>query len=178
MILDILFAIILLLAVFKGWSKGLVVGIFSMLALILGAAAALKLSGTFALYIQKETGHPSPLWPVVAFVLIFFVVALLVRLIARLLEKALKLAMLDWFNRLCGVVLYAIAYTVLFSIGIWLANQLYLISPTMKTTSRVYAWIAPLGPKTIALAGDIIPWFKDIFHQLETFFENLSPMPQ
>lgn len=178
MIIDILFAIILLLAIFKGWSKGLIVGIFSLLALILGAAAALKLSGSFALYMQNQIGHPSPLWPVVAFVLIFFVVALLVRLIARLLENALKLAMLGWFNRLCGVILYAATYIIIFSIGIWLANQLYLISPTLKTTSRVYHWVAPLGPRVITFTGDIIPWFKDIFHQLEVFFQSLSPIPK
>lgn len=176
MVIDILLGIILLLAIFKGWTKGLIVGLFSLLALILGAAAALKLSGTFALYMQGEVGHPSPLWPVVAFVLIFLVVALLVRLIARALEKMLQLAMLGWFNRLCGVVLYAATYIVLFSIAIWLANQLYLISPSMKTDSRTYSWIAPIGPKAISWIGNLIPWFADIFHQLELFFQNISPL--
>ena len=176
MIIDILFAIILLLAIFKGWSKGLLVGVFSLLALILGTAAALKLSGSFALYMENQIGHPSPLWPVVAFVLIFLVVAILVRLLARILEKALKLAMLGWFNRFCGVLLYVITYIIIFSIGIWLANQLYLISPTIKTTSRLYDWIAPLGPRVISYTGDMIPWFKDIFNQLETFFQTLSPI--
>lgn len=177
MVIDILFAVTLLLAIFKGWSKGLIVGIFSLLALILGAAAALKLSGSFALYMQSEIGHPSPFWPIVAFVLIFFAVALLVRLIARMLEKTLQLVMLGWFNRLCGVILYAAAYTVLFSIGLWLANQLYLIYPTLKTTSRTYTWLAPIGPSAIAFAGSLIPWFKDIFHQLELFFQTIASMP-
>lgn len=177
MVIDILFGIVLLLAIFKGWTKGLIVGIFSLLALILGAAAALKLSASFALYMQTAIGHPSPLWPVVAFVLIFLVVAVLARLIARLLEKTLQMAMLGWFNRICGVLLYTITYTILFSIGIWLANQLYLISPSLKMDSHTYEWVAPVGPKAIALAGDMIPWFKDAFHQLESFFQTISPLP-
>lgn len=177
MIIDILFAITLLLAVFKGWSRGLIVGVFSLLALILGAAAALKLSGTFALYMKSEVGHPSPLWPVVAFVLIFLAVALVVRLIAAVLEKALQLAMMGWINRIGGILLYLVAYAILFSILLWFANQLYLVSPSVKSASRTYGWIAPLGPTVIAYSGDLIPWFRDNFHQLEDFFQRIAPLP-
>lgn len=177
MLIDILFAVTMLLAVFKGWTKGLVVGLFSLLALVVGMAAALKLSGSFALYMQQQVGHPSPLWPVVAFVLIFLVVALVIRLLARLLEKALQLALLGWVNRLAGILLYIVAYAVLFSIALWFADQLYLITPTMKVSSRLYAWIAPLGPQVIGYCGDLVPWFRDIFQQLETFFQQISPLP-
>jgi membrane protein required for colicin V production len=177
MLIDILFAITMLLAVFKGWSKGLIVGLFSLLALVAGMAAALKLSGSFALYMQQQIGHPSPLWPVVAFVLIFLAVALVIRLLARAMEKALQLAMLGWLNRLAGILLYILAYAVLFSIALWFADQMYLITPTIKMSSRLYAWIAPLGPWVIGYCGDLVPWFQDIFHQLEVFFQQISPLP-
>jgi membrane protein required for colicin V production len=176
MIIDILFAIVLLLAVFKGWKKGLIVGVFSLLALIAGAAAALKLSASFAIYMQKETGHPSPMWPVVTFILIFIVVAVLVHLIARLLEKTLQLAMLGWANRLCGILLYGVAYIILFSIGLWFANQLYLIPPTLKSQSHIYPWASKIAPEVIDHAGKLAPWFKDSFHQLEHFFQSISPL--
>lgn len=178
MVLDILFGVAMLLAIFKGWSKGFIVGLCSFIGLILGAAAALKLSAGFSLYLQKQLNQPSPLWPVVAFVLIFLVVVLIVRLIAGLLEKALKLAMLGWFNRLAGILFYGLAYAVLFSIGLWLVDQLALISPEMKTASRVYPLIAPLSLQVIASLGDFIPWFKDIFHQMGEFFGNLAPLIQ
>lgn len=178
MVIDMLLAVTLLLAIFKGWSKGLIVGVFSLLGLILGAAAALKLSGTFALYMNQEVGHPSPLWPVVAFVLIFLVVALLVRFIATMLEKVLQLAMLGWLNRIGGILLYGFTYAILFSILVWFADQLYLIPPTLKAGSKTYPWIAPLGPRIISYSGEMIPWFKDNFHQLETFFQQISPLPQ
>ena len=177
MVIDILFALTLLLAVFKGWSKGLIVGAFSLLGLILGAAAALKLSGQFALYMNREIGHPSPLWPVVAFVVIFLVVALVVRLVATMLEKALQLAMMGWINRVGGIILYGLAYVIIFSILVWFANQMYLIPPTMKAQSRTYDWIAPLGPRVVSLSGKLIPWFRDNFEQLETFFQHISPLP-
>lgn len=175
MVIDILFALFMLIAVFKGWSRGLVVSLCSLLALILGAAAALKLSTSFALYLQQELDNPSPLWPVVSFVLIFLVVAVLVRLVAGLLDRTLKLAMLGWVNRLAGVVFYLLTYIVLFSIGLWLANQLYLVTPSSKLQSHTYAWVEPIGPMVIGWVGTLIPWFKDIFGQLEHFFGALAP---
>ena len=42
MILDIIFVIVLLLAIYKGLRKGLIVGLFSLVAVIIGLAAALK----------------------------------------------------------------------------------------------------------------------------------------
>jgi len=176
MVIDILLALTILLAIFKGWSKGLVVGLFSLIALVLGAAAALKLSGAFALFMNREVGHPSPLWPVVAFVVIFLAVALVVRLVALMLEKALQLAMMGWVNRLGGVLLYGCAYVILFSILVWFANQLYLIPPTLKTSSRTYGWIAPLAPRIVSLTAEVIPWFRDVFHQLELFFQQIAPL--
>ena len=40
--IDIAFLIVMIIAIFKGFSKGIVLGIFSLLAFIIGLAAALK----------------------------------------------------------------------------------------------------------------------------------------
>ena len=54
MIIDIVFVIIMILAIFKGLSKGLMLGIFSLLAFIIGLAAALKLSVVVAAYLKAD----------------------------------------------------------------------------------------------------------------------------
>lgn len=176
MIIDVLFLITIALAVFKGWSKGLIAGVFSLAALVLGAAAALKLSAQFSLYLQTETGHPSPLWPVVAFVLIFIVVAIVVKLLAAVINKIFQAIMLGWLNRLAGIVFYALAYIILFSIGLWFANQMNLLSPDLKESSKVYNRIMPLGPVVISKIAEWMPWFKDLFKELENFFGQIPPL--
>jgi membrane protein required for colicin V production len=42
MILDIVFALICILAIFKGYQRGLIIGLFSLVAVIIGLAAAMK----------------------------------------------------------------------------------------------------------------------------------------
>src|SRR5690242_11222087 len=105
MIIDIAFAVVMLLAVFKGWYRGFVVALFSVLALLLGAAAALKLSSVAAARWQAHF-HSEGAWiPVVSFVLVFLAVAFLVRLAARAIEALLKLTLLSWLNKLAGALL-------------------------------------------------------------------------
>ena len=50
--LDIIFAIVIVIALFKGYKKGLIIAIFSLVALIVGIAVAVKLSAAVASYFQ------------------------------------------------------------------------------------------------------------------------------
>ncbi len=56
MIIDIAFALLMVLAIFKGLRKGLILGIFSLLAFLIGLAAALKLSAVVAVYLNDKAG--------------------------------------------------------------------------------------------------------------------------
>src|SRR6185312_13039700 len=98
MIIDIAFAIVMILAIFKGLSKGFIVGIFSLLAFIIGLAAALKLSVVVANYLSKNIISATKWLPVISFLLVFIVVVLLVGLGARILKKTVEFAMLGWLD--------------------------------------------------------------------------------
>ena len=95
MVIDIIVLLLLVLAIFKGYTKGLVVAVFSFLAFIIGLAAALKLSTLVADYLGTATSISSRWLPFLAFTLVFIAVILLVRLGAKLIEGSLRLAMLD-----------------------------------------------------------------------------------
>ena len=50
MFIDTLFLLAMIAALFKGYTKGLVVAVFSFAAIIIGLAAALKLSSAVAVW--------------------------------------------------------------------------------------------------------------------------------
>ncbi|MEP6615046.1 MAG: CvpA family protein [Ginsengibacter sp.] len=174
MIIDIIFILMMIIAIFRGINKGFVVGIFSFLAFIVGLAAALKLSTLVAGYFNGHAGSLTKWMPLIAFILVFCVVALLVSLGARLVKKTLQLAMLGWLDRLGGIMLYICIYTVIFSIFLFYGQKLLLIKRDIIADSRVYSYVAPWGPKMIDSLGRIIPLFKDMFAELEEFFAGLA----
>ena len=174
MILDIIVAVILILAVIKGYRQGLIVALFSVIAFIIGLAAALKLSVVVAGYIGQAVKISDKWLPILSFALVFLIVVLLVRLGARFIQRTVEFAMLGWLNRLGGILLYSGLYILIFSILIFYADQLGFIKPETKSASVTYAYIQPWGPKLMEGLGKIIPVFKGMFNDLEDFFDGVS----
>ena len=174
MIIDFTFIIVMILGVFKGLRKGFILGIFSLLAFIIGLAAALKLSAIVAVHLQNSTSVSNKWLPALSFLLVFIAVALLVNLGARLIKKTIDLAMLGWLDRIGGMLLYVIIYIIIFSIVLFFAEKLFILKPEAIAKSAVYKFVSPWGPKVINNLGNIIPFFKDMFMQLESFFESIA----
>jgi len=173
MIIDVAFILVMIVAIFKGLSKGFIVGIFSLLAFIIGLAAALKLSAAVAAYLSKNVTSATKWLPFISFLLVFIVVILLVSLGARLIKKTIDLAMLGWLDRIGGMVLFIVIYTIIFSVILFFAEKILVLKPAVIESSVVYKYVSPWGPKVINNLGKIIPFFNDMFLQLEQFFGSL-----
>lgn len=178
MIIDILFGILLLMAVIKGWRRGLVVAVFSFIAIIVGLAAAMKLSTVVAEWLKDSTNVSVQWLPFLSFAIVLIGVILLIRLGANLIEASLEVTLLGWVNRLGGILLYIIVYTLAFSVLLFYAAQLKLLNDNTIAGSLTYEAVQPLGPKVINTLGGLIPWFKDMFTELEGFFEHIAQQPQ
>jgi len=164
----------MVLAFFKGVKNGLVLAVFSLVGLIVGLAAAIKLSVLVAGYL-KDTVNVSAKWlPFLSFILVFIGVVILVRMGAAAIEKTMEFAMMGWLNKLGGIILYAALYIILFSVLLFYADKLNLINPNTINTSRIYPYLQPWGPKVMDMMGAVIPWFKDMFTELEKFFEGVA----
>jgi membrane protein required for colicin V production len=175
MLIDAIFIILMILAVIKGMRNGFVVAVFSFLAIIIGLAAALKLSTWVAGWLRDSTSINTSWLPFVSFALIMVVVVLLVRLGAVAIQSALKMVMLGWLNRLAGIVLYAALFMIIYSVVLFYADKLHLLKVETITASRVYTFVQPWGPKAIEWFGVLIPWFKGMFEELSHFFERIPP---
>jgi len=174
MVLDLIFAVILILAIIKGYQRGLIVGLFSFLAIIIGLAAAIKLSAVVAGYIGKTVKVSEQWLPVISFAVVFLVVVLLIRLGANAIEKTVEIAMLGWVNKLGGIILYVAIYTLVFSVLLFYTEKMELIKPETIQKSVTYSYVQPWGPKAIDGFGSVVPVFKDMFADLEKFFGGVA----
>lgn len=173
MLLDLIFAVIIVLAILKGYQRGLIVGLFSLVAVIIGLAAAMKLSAVVAGYIGKAVKVSEQWLPIISFAIVFLIVILLIRLGAKAIESAVEVSMLGWVNKIGGIILFVAIYTVVFSVLLFYAEQMKLIQPETINKSIIYSFVQPWGPKAINGFGSIIPVFKDMFVELEQFFDRV-----
>jgi membrane protein required for colicin V production len=173
MLIDLILLALLIFSVLKGLRNGFVVALFSFFAIIIGLAAAIKLSAWVA-SLLREKAHIQAAWlPFLSFALVMIAVVLLVRIGARLISSALNLVMLGWLNKLAGVLLYAALYVTVYSVVLFYARELHILKAETFESSQSYSFIRPWGPKAIDLFASLIPWFKGMFEELSRFFEAL-----
>ena len=174
MLLDLVLVVIMIVAIIKGYQRGLIVGVFSLVGIIIGLAAAIKLSAVVAGYIGKAITISHTWLPIISFIIVFIIVVLLVRLGANMLQKTVEVALLGWVNRLGGILLYIAIYLIIYSVILFYAEQVNLVKPDTIHNSVTYTFIQPWGPKVINGFASIIPVFKNMFTELQSFFEGVS----
>ena len=174
MLLDLVLVVIMIVAIIKGYQRGLIVGVFSLVGIIIGLAAAIKLSAVVAGYIGKAITISHTWLPIFSFIVVFIIVVLLVRLGANMLQKTVEVALLGWVNRLGGILLYIAIYLIVYSVILFYAEQVNLVKPDTIHNSVTYTFIQPWGPKVINGFASIIPVFKNMFTELQSFFEGVS----
>jgi membrane protein required for colicin V production len=174
MLLDLIYVVIIILAILHGYRRGLIVGLFSLVAVIIGIAAAMKLSIVAGKYIGKVIKISDQWLPIISFAVVFLIVVLLIRLGAKVIDRTIKIVLLGWLNRIGGIIFYTALYTLIFSVLLFYAEQMKLLQPEMIHKSVTYSFVQPWGPKIINGFGSIVPLFKDMFGELEHFFEGLA----
>lgn len=174
MIIDIIFVILLVAAMIHGYRRGLIVAVFSFIAIIIGLAAALKLSTVVANHLGHSVKVSDKWLPIISFILVFITVLLLIRLGAKLIQRITETVMLGWANRLGGIIFYAAIYTIIFSVLLFYALQVKIIGPKTIQASVTYSFIEPWGSRVIDILATVMPFFKNMFSDLEEFFGGLS----
>ncbi|MES2003606.1 MAG: CvpA family protein [Bacteroidota bacterium] len=173
MLIDIIFLVLMILALTKGYRNGFVVAVFSFLGIVIGLVAAMKLSTVVAEWLKDSTSISAAWLPFLSFLLVMIAVVFLVRMGALFIQSAMELVLLGWLNKLSGILLYAALYITLYSVVLFYAEKIQLIKPETLAASKTYAFIQPWGPKAVNLFGTIIPIFKGMFEELSRFFENI-----
>jgi membrane protein required for colicin V production len=173
MLIDGLLAIVLLWALFKGYRKGLVVGLFSFAALFIGLAAAVKLSAWVARELEHRTNFHSHWLPFLAFLGVLVAAILLVRIGAALLETAMETLLVGWVNKIGGIIMYMLLYGTLFSVVLFYFEKIQLVAPSAIAESKSYPYIHRAGPIAMDWLGKLVPIFKGMFEELSQYFKTI-----
>lgn len=172
--IDITLVILLIYGTWKGLKQGLIISVFTLVAWVVGILAAIKLSSRASLWMQQQFDIHSNYLPVVSFLAVFIIIALIIYLIGKSLEKVVEIAQLGFINKLAGAILRIVIYTLIFSIFIWLLNEAGFISTEVKTQSKTYFFIGWVSDYAINHLADYLPSVKEMFTELQQFFENIS----
>lgn len=168
--------IVLLLSVFyfiKGYQKGLIIEIATLIALFLGIIAAMEMAGVVSGILKDYL--ISAKWVfyagyLVSFLLVFFGVQLL----GKLLDRIFQATPLNFINRVLGGFsgLFKIVFVV--SLIFWLLEQAEGLGSSFRQEVYSYQITAPIAPWAINKATSFLPILSDLIEEAEKFFSEIN----
>ena len=148
--IDLVFAIVLLWAAYCGFTKGFIVQLATLAALLLGILGAVLFSDFTSELIIKKFEVSGQYLPILSFALTFIVIVIAVHLLAKALNKLIDAIALGVVNRLLGVLFSVLKIGFIISIILVLVNKIdskyNFIPDDTKENSLLYKPLSNFAP--------------------------------
>ena len=147
--LDIIIAILLLLFGIKGFRKGLIIEVVTLLAFAVGIYGAMHFSDFTAEHLQDFVEINPKYLNTIAFVLTFILLVIVVNMIGKAVHGLIEAMNLSFFNKLGGFVFGVAKGVLLCSILLLVLNNfqfLGVLKPEVKEQSKLYPYIEQTVP--------------------------------
>ena len=148
--IDLVFAVVLLWSAYRGFSKGFIVQLATLAALLLGILGAVMFSDYTSSLIIKNFEVSGNYLPIISFAVTFIVIVIAVHLLAKMLNKLIDAIALGVVNRLLGVLFSVLKIAFIVSIILVLVNKVdnkYNFIPNeTKEKSLLYMPLSNFAP--------------------------------
>ena len=147
---DAIFIIAFLWSAYRGITKGFIIMLASLAALILGVWGAIHFSDLTSGFLIDKLNFKSQYLHIISFAITFILIVIAVHLVARAADKLVKAVALGFVNRIAGVI-FGIAKTAfIISIILVVVNsvdrKLQFIPEEHKENSLLYQPLSRLAP--------------------------------
>ncbi|MDD2563313.1 MAG: CvpA family protein [Salinivirgaceae bacterium] len=148
--LDIIIIIPLLWGAWQGFSKGLIISLASIAALLLGIWGSIKFSDLTAKILLEQFNLQSEYNSMIAFAVTFIIIVVGIHLTAFVLDKFFKAIALGIVMRIAGaafgILKYALIISVLFAIFEVVNRNMEIASDETFEKSMLYKPVASIAP--------------------------------
>lgn len=166
--IDIVLGIILIIAFFMGFRKGLLRSLASLIGLVAGVYGAMVFSEHVEVYLVRWFNWSEDLNRIAAFLILFFIIMIVFALLGRVLTKMADFMMMGLFNKIFGGLFNALKYAFLLSVVFMFVNAsdtYRILSPEKRDSSILYGPVALLAPA-------ILPEIKKHVDEFDLDFIN------
>lgn len=175
MVIDIITGLLLVFAVYKGWTKGFTMAVFTLASYFISIVLALQFSGLVAGYIRDHAKTDSKWYSFLSFVLVMLAGIVAVRIVGKIIEKSATVLMLGFANKVMGILFFAFIYITVFSVLLVYAEKFEMIDVQNAGDSRTYGYILRFGKGLIQRFSEWMPAIKNLFNDTKDAIKQHIP---
>jgi membrane protein required for colicin V production len=151
--IDILLVIPLIYGAWKGFKHGLIIEVFTLLALFVGIYVGIHFSDFTAGLLREHLGLTSKYLPIIAFTITFLAIGAMVFFLGKTIEKLIKITALTPINKFAGVFFSLLKYAYMLSTLLVILEsydeKLSFFPVKVKNESLLYHPILKISTSTI-----------------------------
>ncbi len=162
--IDIVFAVLLGFAVYKGLKNGLFVEVASLLALVAGIYLAIKFSSLVGAIFTGIVPSWNPKYiEITAFIITFLLVVIGIHLSAKILTKLADFAFLGWINKIAGVIFSLLKTILALSVVLFIFEKININNMLLsKETQDNSIFYNPIQNISKAIYPTIEGWYDEL----------------
>ena len=173
--LDIIILVPLVFGAYKGFRKGMLMELVSMLALLLAVICSFYFMQRGVVLLTPHLGEGNSLLPVFSFVIIFIAVLMGVFYLGKLLKKVLDVTLLGSLDDIAGAVLGLLKWGLVFSIFLWLFDKGGIILPESLTSkSLLFPYVVTYAPVMLDAVTVVMPFANDMVDEVSGLLEKFA----
>ncbi|WP_114782211.1 CvpA family protein [Botryobacter ruber] len=168
---DIFLALPILYGAYKGFRKGLLLELVSLVAFVVALLAGLKLLNTALPVMREYIGDAGGLLPYVTFLIVFIGIIIGIHLAGKFLKTVLDFTPFGFFDNFLGGVLGALKWCFALSLLLYVSGMAGVaISPDKAGDSFIYPVILKTTPYALGTLGYVLPFAKALLSTLKAHF--------
>jgi len=148
--IDIIIIIPLLWFTYKGFTKGLIIELATLIALLLGIYIAAHFSNYTADFLMEKLNFHSEYMSIISFAITFILVVILVMIFGKSLEKVINILLLSFVNKMSGAAFGLIKVAFVISVIIMILGNMNLeekiITKELRQGSLLYEPVKKIAP--------------------------------
>ncbi len=171
---DIIALIILGYGAYKGYKNGVIIEVASLLGLVVGFWAGMRLAFIFANYYRDTFQVPENWIPALAFFTAFALGLGAVFLAAKAATTLLKTVQLNLPNRLAGAAFGILKWGFLFGSLLSIVGTSQFLGNDVKESSKVYPVLNTYCSVVQGYSIGLLPAAHNVFDDMENYFVELD----
>ena len=177
MYLDLIIAVLILWGMLRGFKRGLIIELCTLMALVLGVYGAATFGSMGSSYLQQEFNTDHRLSLVLAFAILFVIIVVAVFIFGKILEGLIKMVALGLVNKIFGTLFGGLKFALILS-GLFFVIEGFeltasLIPEEWKSGSYFYEPVSTLATELYPVLKDA-SWIDSVKDGMEGLKNRVS----
>jgi len=172
--IDIIILVILGIFCLKGFFRGILVEVFTLVGLVVAYVIALREMSTVAGWIDKAVHFPSVISTALSFFMVFLLVVLFFRWMAGAVRRLTQWIFLGWIDRGGGMLFGIFKGALIASLLILLVSLIPLSKgfEREKENSLLFEPVSVVAPAVFNFVKHVLPRTKDYYEEVKEGLSN------